>query len=93
MPDKMHSRSNSFQASMRAVFLNHPESIGESYFQHLRAAMSFAGALAFTAAAAFVHALVPCLCETTARNNIERLHSKLQSRATDNHDDYNRNAE
>lgn len=67
--------------ALRSAFLAHPHSIGETYFQHLFAALGFAGSLAITALAATLHAIVPCLCETTARRRIQALHQKLQHRA------------
>ncbi|MEM7256681.1 MAG: DUF6356 family protein [Pseudomonadota bacterium] len=69
---------------LRSTFLTHPHAVGETYFQHLRAAMGFAGFLAVTALAAMVHALVPSLCETTARRRISVLHDRLQKRVPDN---------
>ena len=67
-------------ALLKTAFLDHPEAVGETYFQHMRVAMGFAVYLAVTAGAALVHALVPCLCETTARRRIKALNSRLQGR-------------
>ncbi|MFK7854618.1 MAG: DUF6356 family protein [Granulosicoccus sp.] len=65
-----------------SVFSAHPASVGESYFEHQRKALGFAGALAYAALAATVHAFIPALCVSTARNRIAELHSRLQKRAT-----------
>jgi len=65
---------------VKAIFLDHPSSIGESYFQHQRVALGFAGSLAVTAMAALIHAIVPCLCETTAKTRIAALNDRLQKR-------------
>ena len=46
-------------------------------------ALGFAGALFITALAAVVHALIPCLCETTARRRIYALNTRLQARDPD----------
>lgn len=80
MPNHTKLSSDSVSAMLRGTFLDHPASIGESYFEHLRAALGYSASLTVTAAAAFIHALVPCLCETTARTRIETLHNKLQGR-------------
>jgi len=82
MTIKTDSGRTTTSSALRSVFLRHPESIGESYFEPLRAAMGFSGSLAVTAAAAFLHALVPCLCETTARRRIELLNNRLQERVS-----------
>lgn len=71
----------SLKHSLHTLFLNHPESVGESYFEHQRAAMTFAGSLTVTAAAALIHAMVPGLCQHTARNRIELLNKQLQDRS------------
>jgi len=65
---------------VKAAFLNPPNSIGEGYFQHQRVALGFAGSLALTALAALVHAVLPCLCETTAKTRISALNDQLQKR-------------
>ncbi len=66
--------------TFRTLFLDHPESIGESYVEHLGHALSFAGALAICALACLVHALVPALCESTASRAVTRLHDRMTSR-------------
>jgi len=62
------------------VFLDHPATVNETYFQHLRFACGFAFWLMIAAAAAFIHALVPSLCETTASRILKRLHGRLVAR-------------
>jgi hypothetical protein len=62
------------------VFLAHPASVNETYFQHMRFAFGFAGTLALAAGAALVHAFIPALCETTASRIIKRLHARLSAR-------------
>lgn len=66
---------------LQALFTEHPASINESYFQHFRHAMRYAGILGVTAAAAALHALIPCLCESTARQKIAALNEELTSRS------------
>jgi len=80
-PDK-NPLPGKIYAPIKSVFIEHPESVGETYFQHQRAAAGFAGSLIVASAAAIVHAVIPCLCEKTASNKIAELNAKLQSRAS-----------
>lgn len=64
------------------LFLRHPRSIGESYVQHLGAAMRFALDLFGAAAACLLHALVPGLFERSASRTVARLHAQLKRRVT-----------
>lgn len=80
MPNQSQPSPTTPKTVLRSVFVSHPESVGESYFEHLRAALGFSTALAIAAAAAFLHALVPCMCQSTARTKIETLHNQLQGR-------------
>ncbi|HTZ71929.1 MAG TPA: DUF6356 family protein [Acetobacteraceae bacterium] len=63
-----------------SAFVEHPRSVGESYFQHQRVALSFAGALFLAALAAALHAVLPCACKTTASTTVARLHKRMASR-------------
>jgi hypothetical protein len=65
-----------------ALFTDHPGIRGESYFQHQRAAFSYAAALLMAALAAFVHGLVPCLFETTASRTVGRLYASMAARGS-----------
>ncbi|HEX4178422.1 MAG TPA: DUF6356 family protein [Rhizomicrobium sp.] len=62
------------------LFLSHPRNVGESYFQHQRAALSFALPLLGAGLAALLHALVPAACERTAGDIIRRLYGRLEKR-------------
>jgi len=59
------------------LFLSHPESVGESYFEHQRAALSFAGPLLLAGFACILHAMIPGLCERTASQRIVMLHDRM----------------
>ncbi|UWQ22347.1 DUF6356 family protein [Jannaschia sp. W003] len=67
-------------AQFLRAFHDHPASVDETYFGHMRFALGFAGTLALAAGAALVHALVPPLFETTASRIVRRLHGRLASR-------------
>ncbi|MFN3664081.1 DUF6356 family protein [Yoonia sp.] len=62
------------------IFLDHPASVNESYFAHMRFAFGFAFWLGVASLAALVHALIPALCETTASRILKRLHARIMSR-------------
>lgn len=64
----------------RRLFLAHPESVGESYFQHQRAALSFALPLLGASLAATIHAFVPAVFQRTAGDIIRALHDRLEIR-------------
>lgn len=63
-----------------AIFLDHPATVNETYFGHMRFAFGFAFWLAVAAGAAFVHAVIPALCETTASRILCRLHARIEGR-------------
>ena len=65
---------------LHALFTDHPASVSETYFEHLKFALSFAGLLAYAAFAAIIHALVPCLFEKTAGNIIRQMAYRMDNR-------------
>ena len=58
------------------AFTEHPRSVGESYWQHMGVALSFAGALFVAAAASLVHAVFPFLCTKTGSGIVLKLHER-----------------
>ncbi len=62
------------------IFTRHPKSVGESYWQHMGTALSFAGSMLLGSAAALVHAVFPSLCTNTASRTIVRLHKRVMAR-------------
>jgi len=62
---------------IRRLFLNHPASVNESYGEHFRVAAGFGWTMLIGALGAFVHALVPALCQRTGSNTVKRLHLRL----------------
>jgi hypothetical protein len=62
------------------LFYAHPHSIGESYVEHSGFALRFAARLLIAGGAALVHAIVPCLCETTASRIVLAMHGEIMAR-------------
>lgn len=74
---KSHEREPDMLAR---VFLDHPAKVDETFFQHMLFALKFSGMLFAAAAAALVHALIPCLFEKTASGIIARLYERTHAR-------------
>ena len=66
--------------TLQKVFFDHPASVDEGYFQHMRFAASFGFWLFVAAGAALIHAVIPSLCETTASRILTRLHNRMSAR-------------
>lgn len=58
-------------------FTEHPATVGESYGQHFKSALSFSGTLLQAAICCAVHALLPFLFERTGRAAVSKLHEKM----------------
>ncbi|MEM9249929.1 MAG: DUF6356 family protein, partial [Pseudomonadota bacterium] len=52
------------------IFVDHPQSVDETYFEHMRFAGWFAARLLLAGGAALIHAVIPCLFEKTASRMI-----------------------
>ncbi|HEY8611865.1 hypothetical protein KHP60_12650 [Microvirga sp. 3-52] len=66
--------------ALKRLFTDHPESAGESYFEHMNVALSFAGPLLVAGLAALVHAFLPFLFLTTASRTVKQLHARMLNR-------------
>ena len=62
---------------MRNLFKDHPASVGESYFQHMGAAIGFAARLFGASLACFVHGFLPFLFTRTGSSVVKRLHNDM----------------
>lgn len=62
---------------MRDLFTEHPAAVGESYTQHMRSALGFAGAMFAASLACFIHAILPWTFKTTGSRAIVRLHERM----------------
>jgi hypothetical protein len=62
---------------LQRMFLDHPHTIGESYFEHQRTAFGFALALMGAGLACMVHGLVPGLFQSRASRMVAQLHQRM----------------
>ena len=69
---------------MKNPFTKHPHKIGETYFQHMWCAIKFSFKLECLACCAFIHAIFPFLCETTASDGIKKLNDCMKKRRNKN---------
>lgn len=67
---------------IQKYFLQHPDSVGETYREHLVQASRFGLAMLAGAGACFIHALIPGLFERTASGIITRLHGRMVTHRT-----------
>jgi hypothetical protein len=66
------------------LFLAHPRSAGQGYFEHMRFAWSFGATLAVATIAALVHGLLPFLFQTAAGDRVRTLYARLPLRTAKN---------
>ena len=64
---------------MLAKFTAHPASVNETYFQHMKSALTFSLTFFTGSIIALVHAFFPFLFEKTGSELITRLHQKMVS--------------
>lgn len=65
---------------MTHLFTRHPDSVGESYLEHMAVALWYATRLLGAGLAALVHAVLPFAFETTASRTIRELHDNMAAR-------------
>ena len=67
-------------AVMKSMFVTHPQSVGESYLEHMAFAGRFSGKLFMAAGAALVHAILPFAFEKTASRMIAEMYAMTHNR-------------
>lgn len=65
--------------SITKLFTAHPQSVGESYFEHLLTSFGFGLRMLFASFACIAHAIFPFLCVTTGSKTITSLHLHMVS--------------
>lgn len=63
--------------SIRKAFTEHPQSVGETYVQHLGVASRCGASMIVAGFACVVHALLPFLFERTASDCLTRLYQRM----------------
>ena len=59
------------------LFTRHPESVGETYAEHMAVAAGFGSRLFLASLACFMHALLPFLFERTGSSTVQLLYSRM----------------
>jgi len=67
-------------ATMKSLFLTHPRSVDESYFEHMAFAGKFSGKLFLAGLCALVHAVLPFMFERTASSMIAEMYARTHNR-------------
>ena len=62
---------------MFRAFTDHPESVGETYFEHMHTASWFALTMFAGALACLIHAILPFACQTSGSRRIKLLHERM----------------
>jgi len=68
--------------ALSRLMTDHPRSVDESYFEHMRFAAGFGFALLAAAGAALVHAVLPFCFEKTASRKIAALYQRTHNRGS-----------
>ena len=62
---------------IKRAFTEHPESVGETYFEHLAHASGFGVRMVLGGFACILHGLLPFLFVKTGSKQIETLHGRM----------------
>jgi len=62
---------------MLRAFTHHPETVGETYVEHLASASGFAATMLVGAAACFLHGLFPFAFQKSGSRRIIALHERM----------------
>jgi Family of unknown function (DUF6356) len=59
------------------LFIAHPQSVGEGYFEHMQVAGRFGLTMIAGGIKALIHAVFPTLCETSGSETVRVLHNSI----------------
>ncbi len=85
-PQINSQRSLEFLLAMKYLsnmMTDHPHSMGETYFQHLRKALGFALQLSLISLICLIHAIIPCLFTRTGSRRLNDLHASMARQRND----------
>ena len=68
------------KTGLKTLFTEHPNSVDESYFEHMAFAGKFSFTLFLAAGAALSHSILPFLFEKTAGNMIKDMYARIHNR-------------
>ncbi len=63
--------------TVRRLFVEHPQSVGETYLQHMASAFSFGWRMVLAGAACLLHGIFPFCCVKTGSSTVSHLHEKM----------------
>jgi hypothetical protein len=67
-------------STFKRLFIDHPATVDESYFEHLVFAFKFSSRLFRIGFAALIHGAIPATFETTASSEILKLGEEIRNR-------------
>ncbi len=65
---------------LQRLFLEHPCSIGETYFEHQRSAFLFGGMMLVAGFACLLHGVLPALFQHTGSQAVSKLYRRMRAR-------------
>lgn len=68
---------------LKKLFVEHPQSVGESYLEHMAVAFGFGFSMLGAALACIIHGLVPAMFKGTGSKAILCLHDRLIAKRSD----------
>ena len=74
---------------MKNIFKDHPNKVGETYFEHFFKAFSFGIKLLLISLRVFVHAIFPWCFEYSTSDRLKKLNDTLQDRKNSVNSDEN----
>jgi Family of unknown function (DUF6356) len=66
--------------NLQQLFLEHPRSIGETYFEHQRCAFEIGATLIGAGLACLLHGLVPAAFRDTGSRVVSHVHRRISAR-------------
>ena len=66
--------------SIFTIFTKHPNSVGETYFEHMKEAMRFAFKIQMVVFIILIHSVFPFLFEQVGSDEIEKINNDLQNK-------------
>ncbi|MEO1016848.1 MAG: DUF6356 family protein [Pseudomonadota bacterium] len=59
------------------LFTDHPNTVGETYFEHMGSAFYFGTTMLAASLACLIHGVLPFLFKTRAKETISKLHTRI----------------